>query len=116
MLDYDKIRSNEHKFVTLTSLSTVEFDYLVPAFERELKRIYRKTTRGTVRMNAFKWRSELPSAAHHLFFVLTYLKENPTQAFQGAIFDLSQESVSIIIKDCLSALNETMRLKTASLF
>jgi hypothetical protein len=111
MLDYDKIRSNEQKFVTLTSLSIVEFDYLLPTFERELNRIYRKTTRGTLRIHAFKWRSELPSAAHHLFFVLTYLKENPTQEFHGAIFDLSQESVSGIIKDCLSALNETMRLK-----
>lgn len=111
MLDYDKIRGNERKFVTLTSLSTIEFDYLLETFERELLRIYRKTTRGTVRLNTFKWRLELPSAAHHLFFVLTYLKENPTQEFQGAIFDLSQESVSTIIKDCLSALNETLRLK-----
>lgn len=111
MLDYYKIRSNEHKFVTLTSIDSQEFDYLLPIFERELRRIYRKTTRKTVRLNSFKWRSELPSAAHHLFFVLTYLKENPTQEFHGAIFDLSQESVSGIIKDCLSALNETLRTK-----
>lgn len=111
MLDYEKIRGNEHKFVTLTSLNTMEFDYLLGTFERELLRIYRKTSRGTVRLNTFKWRAELPGAAQHLFFVLTYLKENPTQEFHGAIFDLSQESVSGIIKDCLSALNETLRLK-----
>ena len=71
-------------------LSKEEFDYLLDRFEMELKRIYCKTSRGTVRVNRFKWRDELPSAAHHLFFVLTYLKENPTQEFHGAIFNLSQ--------------------------
>jgi hypothetical protein len=111
MLNYRTLRLNERKFVTLTSLALVEFDYLLPNFERELLRIYRKTSRGTVRLNRFKWRSELPSAADHLFFVLTYLKENPTQEFHGAIFDLSQETVSAIIKDCLVALNETLRIK-----
>ena len=52
-----------------------------------------------------------PSAADHLFFVLTYLKENPTQEFHGAIFDISQETVSGIIKDCISGLNESLRVK-----
>jgi DDE superfamily endonuclease/Helix-turn-helix of DDE superfamily endonuclease len=111
MMDYEKIRLKSARFVTLTSLTEHEFDYLLPTFTKELLRIYRKTTRGTVRLNTFKWRTELPSAAHHLFFILTYLKENPTQEFHGAVFDLSQESVSTIIKDCLSALNETLRLK-----
>ena len=110
-MDYEKIRLKSAQFVTLTSLTEYEFDYLLPTFTKELLRIYRKTTRGTVRLNTFKWRAELPSAAHHLFFILTYLKENPTQEFHGAIFNLSQESVSGIIKDCLTALNETVRLK-----
>lgn len=109
-MDYIKIRFKEAQFVTLTSLSTTEFDHLLPRFETELKRKYRKTSRGTVRLNRFKWRDELPSAAHHLFFVLTYLKENPTQEFHGAIFNISQETVSAIIKDCISALNETLRI------
>lgn len=111
MMNYEKIRAKPTKFVTLTSMTEQEFDYLLPTFEFELKRIYRKTSRHTVRLNSFKWRSELPSAADHLFFILTYLKENPTQEFQGAVFNLSQESVSVIIKDCISALNETLRLK-----
>lgn len=110
-MEYEKIRLKPAKFVTLTSLSLEEFDYLLPTFEKEIKRIYRKTTRGTIRLNKFKWREELPSAADHLFFVLTYLKENPTQEFHGAIFNLSQESVSGVIRDCISALNETLRLK-----
>jgi Helix-turn-helix of DDE superfamily endonuclease len=110
-MDYEKIRSQPAKFVTLTSLSEIEFDHILPDFEKELKRIYRKTSRKTIRLNKFKWREELPSAAHHLFFVLTYMKENPTQEFHGAIFNISQESVSGIIKDCISALNETLRLK-----
>ena len=110
-MDYEKIRKNEVKFTALTSLTTEEFDYLLPQFETELKRIYRKTSRGTIRLNKFKWRVELPSAAHHLFFMLTYLKENPTQEFHGAIFDISQETVSGIIKSCLTALNETLRIK-----
>jgi DDE superfamily endonuclease/Helix-turn-helix of DDE superfamily endonuclease len=111
MMDYEKLRLKPTKFVTLTSLNADEFDYLLPTFTKELLRLYRKTSRGTVRLNKFQWRTELPSAAHHLFFILTYLKENPTQEFHGAIFDLSQETVSGVIKDCISALNETLRLK-----
>jgi hypothetical protein len=110
-MDYDKIRLKPAKFVALTSLHEDEFDYLLPTFTKELLRIYRKTSRGTVRLNKFQWRPELPSAAHHLFFVLIYLKENPTQEFHGAVFDLSQETVSSVIKDCISALEETLRLK-----
>ena len=109
-MDYEKIRNKPPQFVTLTSLSIEEFDYILPRFETELKRKYRKTSRGTIRLNRFTWRKELPSAAHHLFFVLTYLKENPTQEFHGAIFNISQETVSSIIKDCISALNETLRI------
>jgi len=97
--------------VALTSLTIEEFDYLLPTFEKELKWPYRKTSRGRIGLNKFSWRQELPSAAHHLFFILTYLKENTTQEFQGAVFNLSQESVSTIIKDCLSALNETLQQK-----
>lgn len=110
-MDYLKIRSKATQFVTLTSLTLEEFDYLLPVFEKELKWRYRKTSRGQLRLNKFTWRPELPSAGHHLFFVLTYLKENPTQTFHGAIFNISQETVSAIIKDSLSALNQTLRQK-----
>lgn len=110
-MDYEKIRTKETQFVTLTTLSTQEFDYLLPDFEQILKRQYKKTSRGTVRLNKFQWRTELPSAGHHLFFLLTYLKENPTQEFQGAVFNISQELVSTVIKDCLKAFNAVLQKK-----
>ncbi len=65
-MEYEKIRLKPVKFVVLTSLSLEEFDYLLPTFEKEIKRIYRKTSRKTIRLNKFKWREELPSAAHHI--------------------------------------------------
>lgn len=110
-MDYEKIRENPNKFMALTSLTLEEFDYLLPRFEIEIEWAYRKTSRGTARKNAFRWRRELPGAAHHLFFILTYLKENPTQEFHGAVFGLSQETVSGVIKACLSALGEVLRIK-----
>lgn len=109
-MDYKKIRLKAAQFLALTSLTIEEFDYILPRFELELKRKYRKTSRGGIRINRFKWRKELPSAEHHLFFILTYFKENPTQEFHGAIFNISQETVSGIIRDCMSALNETLRI------
>ena len=110
-MKYETVRSKECQFVTLTTLNLAEFDNLLPCFEQELRRIYCKTSRGTVRLNKFKWRAELPSAADHLFFLLTYLKENPTQEFQAAVFGLSQELVSVVLKDCLQAFNEVLRKK-----
>lgn len=109
-MDYEKIRNSPSKFIALTSLTEDEFDYLLPVFEKKLTNIYRKTTRKKPRVNKFVWRKELPSASHHLFFVLTYMKENPTQEFHGAIFDLSQECTSVILRDCLSALNDTLKV------
>jgi hypothetical protein len=109
-MDYEKIRNNETRFIALTSLKCEEFDYLLPVFEQKLTTIYKRTSRGSPRLNKFVWREELPSAAHHLFFVLTYMKENPTQEFHGAIFNLSQERTSRILRDCLSALNESLRI------
>ena len=54
-MDYEKIRTKETQFVTLTTLSTQEFDYLLADFEQILKRQYKKTSRGTVRLNKFQW-------------------------------------------------------------
>jgi hypothetical protein len=92
-------------------LKAEEFDFILPSFSKELEWKYCRTSRGKFRQNSFKWRKELPSGAHHLFFLLTYLKENPTQEFHGAIFGISQESVSQIIRDCLSAFNLAMASK-----
>ena len=63
-MKYETVRSKERQFVTLTTLNLAEFDNLLPCFEQELKRIYCKTSRGTVRLNKFKWRAELPSGKY----------------------------------------------------
>ena len=41
-MDYEKIRTKETQFVTLTTISTQEFDYLLADFEQILKRQYKK--------------------------------------------------------------------------
>ena len=36
-MNYEKIRLQSAKFVTLTSLDEIEFDYILPDFEKEFK-------------------------------------------------------------------------------
>lgn len=109
-MDYEKIYENEQTFKLLTSLKKEEFEHLLPTFEIALRNnLQRATCQGTVRKNKFKWCEQLPTAAHHLFFLLLYLKNNPIQVYHAAAFGLSQSRASVLLNHCLEALNQTLR-------
>ena len=40
MLTYEELKNNARKFVSLTSLTLEEFDFLLPAFERAYLKAY----------------------------------------------------------------------------
>ena len=40
MLSYEELKNNARKFVSLTSLTPEEFDFLLPAFERAYLKVY----------------------------------------------------------------------------
>jgi len=108
-MNYEKVRNRTIQFESVTSVKVSEFEEILAFFTPSLNRQMRKTSRGTVRLNKLKFPSSLPSAAHMLFFTLTYLKLNPLQEQHGASFDMSQESVSRWFRIGAYCLNESLR-------
>lgn len=99
-MDFSTAYQNPTRFLNLTSLHPEEFDILLPLFREEWYKFYRfRTLEGKRRKSAFsKYRKQtrtLPTVEDKLFFLLTYLKNNPLQHFQGAAFGLSQAKTSI---------------------
>lgn len=105
-------------FEALTSLSIVEFEYLLNAFFPVWERYYKyHTLEGKKRhLPAFTEHQNalLRGTDQKLFFLLVYLKNNPLQTFQAASFSVSQAKVSKIYRILLARLDETLaRLKLA---
>jgi len=53
--------------------------------------------------------NSLPGAAIKLLFILSYLKENPNQAYHGAMFGMSQGKVSLWVSQLTTLLEEALR-------
>ena len=107
-MNYESVSIRPSQFESVTSVRAEEFDNILSYFTPILDRRMRKTTRGTVRLNRMSFPESLPSAAHVLFFILTYFKLNPLQEQHGASFDMSQESVSRWFCIGEKCFNETM--------
>ncbi len=108
-MNYEKLKAQPQVFEGLTSLRPTEFDELVPHFEQVyLQQVRKATTRGTPRKNKLPDDQALPTSAHKLFFITTYLKLNPTQIHHGASFDISQAKVSRLLRLLLEVFNLTL--------
>lgn len=107
-----KSQSNCRFMLSLTSLTAAEFlDLLVhfeavwqayhPHFDLQGKRR---------RINKFSEHSSmsLKGSAQKLFFVLVYLKENPTQFYHASLFSMSQGKVSQWLKLLLPLLEQAL--------
>jgi len=53
--------------------------------------------------------SSLSGVANKLLFILTYIKENPNQAYHGAMFGMSQGKVSLWVKQLSPLLQEALK-------
>jgi hypothetical protein len=77
----------------LTGFTVDDFEYLLSAFKCEWEEYYSHyTLKGTVRQRISYNRksSILPLASDKLFFILSYLKNNPLQKYHGATFGMTQ--------------------------
>lgn len=113
-MDFTTAYQKPKRFLNLTSLHPEEFDILLPLFRKEWYKYYRfRTLEGKRRKSAFsKYRKQtptLPSVEDKLFFLLTYLKNNSLQEFQGAAFGLSQAKASIWFKVLLPLLRKVLK-------
>jgi hypothetical protein len=107
MLRYEDIKNNERRLQSLTSLRRGEFEYLLSFFSPLCARYFRYHTYEGKRRKMPRHKPQadekLPTCQDKLFFLLVYLKANPLQEFQAALFDVSQGQVSSLVK-CLQAL------------
>jgi Helix-turn-helix of DDE superfamily endonuclease len=112
-MKYEQLILDRNTFLSLTSLEPEEFDYLLKAFTPLWERYYRyHTTLGKKRKTVSNKEHKsalLQGTGQKLFFLMVYLKNNPLQTFQGAIFGVSQPKVSTMIHILLSILDETLQ-------
>lgn len=95
-MKYDKVRNNPTTFLALTSVSITLFDELLPFFTDAHDEYFRwHDIRGKSisrrRSHVIQSNSPLPTVAERLFFILCFLKNNPTQEYLAACFDMSQQ-------------------------
>lgn len=95
-MNYSKIRQTPTSFMALTSVSVSLFDEILDFFTDAHDEYFRwhdvkgkKLTRQ--RSHVIQANSPLPSVADRLFFLLVYLKNNPTQEYHAACFGMSQQ-------------------------
>ena len=113
MLTYASLKTNPRQFLALTSVQPIEFEFLLRAFAPRAERFFRyRTWEGKLRQQPRyqpQADEKLADPAEQLFFLLVYLKNHPLQAFQAALFDLWQGSVSGRVRLLLGLLNETLQ-------
>lgn len=111
-LRYAAERDKKYRILDLTSLTVEEFETLVAPFETAfLAHMQKWTLEGkprTGRRYSQYANCPLPSPEDRLLFILTYLKQAPTQAFQGAAFSMGQPKANQWIGALLPALRTAL--------
>ena len=109
MCKYRSIIENPEKLRSMTGLTADEFHALVPIFHAAFEAyMQRRTIDGHVRYcrrYVSYANSPLPTTEDKLLFILTYLKQNPTQVMHGHISHMSQSNVSKWVHLLHGALN-----------
>jgi hypothetical protein len=97
-LSYAQIETNEDRVLALTSLTPVEFQELAGPFEVAFQaHMAAWTLEGKPRQNRCYVpyaNSPFPTPEDRLLFILSYLKQNPTQEYHGVVFALPQCKVN----------------------
>jgi hypothetical protein len=111
-MNYQDLKQHPTNFLALTSLTLVEFDYLLKHFDPCWEKYYKHyTLEGKKRiLPAFTEHGNalLKGTHQKLFFLLVYMKNNPLQTFQASSFGLSQAKVSKIYRALLAVLDHTL--------
>jgi hypothetical protein len=110
-LQYTKIKASEAVLISLTGLNQPQFEKLLSAFENQYQKLYGKyNLRGQLRQRrqTKKISDKLPEVEDKMFFILTYVKNYPTQQVQASMFDMTQPQCNGWIKILMPMLNEAL--------
>src|SRR5438105_11939986 len=114
MLDYERLKQNERKFVALTGLAPAEFRRLLPAFTRAYARAFPsdRTHAGKPRQRRLGAgrKAVLLRPEDKLLFILVYQKAYPLQELLGSLFDLRQPRVNRWVHPLVPILVRAFRL------
>ena len=112
MLTYPELKKNDRKFVSLTSLTPEEFEYLLPAFEQAYQQAFpvAKTKMGQTRKRKVGAgrKGVLGSIEQKLLFALVYQKSYPVQSILGELFGMGQSQANEWIHTLLPILKQAL--------
>lgn len=108
----NSLLNSPSQFNAITGLKAKEFKDLLYHFAPIVEQYYRHydmkgQPRKVVRY-AERSDSSLPGGVNKLFFILSYMKENPNQVYHGMMFSMSQGKVSLWIKQLSSLLEQAL--------
>lgn len=112
MLTYADLKENPRKFVSLTSLTPGEFEYLLPAFARAYLRKYpvSQTKTGSERKRKIGAgrKGSLANIEEKLLFAVVYQKSYPLQSVMGELFGMGQSQANEWIHKLLPILKQAL--------
>lgn len=112
-MSYQKNRNNEAVFRALTGVDVKDFDILLPYFRDVHDGYFRyrqlggKPRKG-IRKPAIYRNSPLPSVEDRLYFILYYLKNNPTQQLMADHFNIEKGNCNQWIHTLYGLLTEAL--------
>ena len=111
-MTYPELKKNVRQFVSLTSLTPEEFDYLLPAFEQAYQQAFpaakTKTGQTRIRKAGGGRKGALASIEQKLLFALVYQKSYPVQSIMGELFGMGQSQANEWIHTLLPILKQAL--------
>lgn len=112
MLTYEKLKKSTRQFVSLTSLTPEEFEYVLPAFEKVYGQVFpvakTKTGQKRERKSGAGRKGVLASIEQKLLFALVYQKSYPVQSLMGELFGIGQSQANEWIHALLPILKQAL--------
>lgn len=112
MLTYEELKSNARKFISLTSLTPEEFEYVLPVFEKVYQQVFSdtktKTGQTRERKSGGGRKGTLASIEQKLLFALVYQKSYPVQSIMGELFGMGQPQANEWIHTLLPILKQAL--------
>jgi len=112
MLRYVELKEKPREFLSVTSLTTEEFQVLLPTFEKCYQLLSpakpKPTKKHKQRASGGGRKAKLSNLSDKLLFILAYQKTSPLQTMHGLHFGLSQGRVNYWVQRLLPVLQMSL--------